>query len=47
MKNIVALIPARKNSVRLVNKNFLKIKKKSVINYTIESAKKSKVFNII
>ena len=47
MKNIVALIPARKNSIRLVNKNFLKIKKKSIINYTIESAKKSKVFNQI
>lgn len=46
-ENIVALIPARKNSTRLFNKNFLKIKKKSLINYTIDSAKKSKIFKYI
>lgn len=47
MKKIVALIPARKNSARLLNKNFLKVKKKSLISYTIDSAKKSKMFDHI
>ncbi len=47
-KSYIAIIPARKNSKRLKNKNLLKIKNKSLFNYTLEAAKKSKkIDNII
>lgn len=44
---IVCIIPVRKNSKRLKNKNFLKINNKIILNYTIEAAIKSKIFNKI
>ena len=44
---IVAIIPARGDSKRLLNKNILKLKKKSLITYTIEAAKKSKYIDQI
>ena len=43
----IAVICARKNSLRIKNKNFLKVNKKPLINYTIESAIKSKLFKKI
>ena len=43
----IAVICARKNSLRIKNKNFLKINKKPLINYTIESAIKSNLFDKI
>ena len=39
---MICIIPARKNSKGLKNKNFLKIKNKHLIDYTVEIAKKSK-----
>ena len=46
--NYLAIIPARKNSKRIKNKNLVKIKNKELIKYTIESAKKvKKIGNII
>ena len=39
MNNLI-IIPARKNSVRLKNKNILKIKNKTLIEHTIISVKK-------
>ena len=42
MIEYVAVIPARKGSIRIKNKNILKIKKKEIIKYTIEAAKKIK-----
>ena len=39
MNNLI-IIPARKNSVRLKNKNILKIKNKTLIEHTIIFAKK-------
>jgi CMP-N,N'-diacetyllegionaminic acid synthase len=42
MLNYVAIIPARKNSQRIKNKNTIKIKNKELISYTIEAAKKAK-----
>jgi len=39
---VICIIPARKNSKGLKNKNFLKIKKKHLIEYTTDIAKKSK-----
>jgi CMP-N-acetylneuraminic acid synthetase len=44
---ILAVIPARKNSKGLKNKNICKIKKKTLIEYAINSAKKSKYINYI
>lgn len=41
-KKYLAIIPARKNSKRLKNKNLLKINNKSLINYTLDAAKKVK-----
>ena len=35
---VVALIPAKKTSVRLPNKNFLKIKNKPILDFTIQAA---------
>tara|TARA_Y100000996_G_scaffold414028_1_gene403792 strand:- start:489 stop:1172 length:684 start_codon:yes stop_codon:yes gene_type:complete len=40
--NILAIIPARKNSKGIKNKNIVKVNGKYLINYTINSAKKSK-----
>ena len=40
--NILAIIPARGNSKSIKNKNLIKINGKSLIDYTIESSKKSK-----
>ena len=42
MLNYVAIIPARKGSKRIANKNILKIKNKELISYTIDAAKKIK-----
>ncbi|MDC0859397.1 acylneuraminate cytidylyltransferase family protein [Candidatus Pelagibacter sp.] len=39
---VVALIPARKNSVRIKNKNLKKIHKQPLLWWTLEAAKKSK-----
>ena len=39
MNNLI-IIPARKNSVRLKNKNILKIKNKTLIEHTIIFTKK-------
>ena len=44
---ILAIIPARGGSKRLLNKNILKLKKKPLISYTIEAAKKSKYIDQI
>ena len=43
----IAIIPARKGSKRLKNKNFLIYKKKMMVEHTIISAIKSKIFNKI
>ena len=43
----IAVICARKNSIRIKNKNFLKINKEPLINFTIKSAIKSKLFKKI
>lgn len=43
----VALIPARKGSKSIKNKNLYKILGKPLIYYTIEAAKKSKIFDEI
>ena len=40
--NILAIIPARGNSKSIKNKNLIKINGKNLIDYTIESSKKSK-----
>ena len=42
MKNFLAVIPARKGSVGLKNKNFLKFNNKPLIYWTIKEALKSK-----
>jgi pseudaminic acid cytidylyltransferase len=42
---IVAIIPARKNSKRIKNKNIKKFFNKPIISYSIEAAKKSKIFD--
>ena len=36
--NYIAIIPARKNSKRLINKNLLKINGKKMFNYTLQAA---------
>ena len=46
MKNLI-LIPARKNSKRIKNKNILKIQKKPLIYWTINFAKKFKNCDLI
>jgi CMP-N,N'-diacetyllegionaminic acid synthase len=47
MLNYIAIIPARKNSQRIKNKNTIKIKNKTLICYTIDAAKKVKKINKI
>tara|TARA_Y100000591_G_scaffold180269_1_gene155696 strand:+ start:3051 stop:3749 length:699 start_codon:yes stop_codon:yes gene_type:complete len=44
MKNILCLIPARKGSKGVKNKNFLNVNGKMIIQYTIDSAKKIKKY---
>ena len=44
MKNILCLIPARKGSKAIKNKNFLNVNGKMLIQYTIDSAKKIKKY---
>tara|TARA_B110000196_G_scaffold302591_1_gene297740 strand:+ start:822 stop:1538 length:717 start_codon:yes stop_codon:yes gene_type:complete len=46
-KKILAIIPAREGSVRLVNKNILPMASKPLIQWTIISAKKSKYIDDI
>jgi len=46
MKRIL-IIPARGNSKRIKNKNIKLFLKKPIIKYTLEAAKKSKLFDII
>ena len=45
--NFIAIIPAKKNSFRVKNKNLRKFKKKSLLQYTIDQAKKSKLLDKI
>ena len=47
MKKIFAMIPARIGSQRLKKKNLALINKKPLIEYVIDSAKKTKFFNEI
>lgn len=44
---VIALVPAKKKSIRLPSKNFITIKKKPILNYTISAAKNSKIFDDI
>ena len=46
-KKLIAIIPAKGNSVRLPNKNILNFHGKPMISWTIESALKSKLFDKI
>jgi CMP-N-acetylneuraminic acid synthetase len=46
-KNIVAIIPARGNSRRIINKNLKKINNKNLIEITIQEAKKSRYLDDI
>ena len=39
----ISVIPARKGSKGIKNKNILKICRKNLVEYTFEAAKKSKV----
>ncbi len=43
----VCLIPARSGSKRIKNKNILKIDNKPIINWTIQTAKNSNIFDVI
>ena len=47
MKNFLAVIPARKGSTELKNKNFLKFNQKPLIYWTIKEALKSKYIDDI
>ena len=47
MKKIIAMIPARIGSQRLKKKNLALINKKPLIEYVIQSAKKSRIFDKI
>lgn len=40
--NYVAIIPARKNSKRIKNKNLRKLNKKTLFDYTLDASLKSK-----
>tara|TARA_B100001248_G_scaffold258565_1_gene242910 strand:- start:875 stop:1618 length:744 start_codon:yes stop_codon:yes gene_type:complete len=46
-KKILAIIPARKGSKRLVNKNILKLNKKPLFQWTLDVALKARIFNQI
>ena len=46
-KKIICLIPAKKNSIGLKNKNILPLKKKPLIDWTFRAAKKSKYIDDI
>ena len=46
-KNYIAFIPAKGNSERLKNKNLFPIGKKKLIDFTLEAAIKSKIFDKI
>ena len=46
-QKILAVIPARAGSKGLKNKNILRLRKKPIIKYTIEQAKKSKFIDFI
>ena len=46
-KKILAIIPARKGSKRLVNKNILKLNKKPLFQWTLDVAVKARIFNQI
>ena len=41
--NLIAVIPARKGSKSIKNKNIIKINKKTLIEYTFTQIKKSKL----
>ena len=45
--NYLAIVPARKNSKRLKNKNLVKINDKELVKFAIEAAKKVKKINKI
>ena len=45
--SFLAYIPARKNSIRVKNKNISKLNGKPLITYTLKAAKKSKHVNYI
>ena len=45
--NTICIIPARKNSKRIKNKNLLKIKGKTLIEISINLAKRSGIFKDI
>ncbi len=47
LKKLLALIPARSGSERIKNKNLIKLKGKSLLEITIENAKKTKIFKKI
>ena len=47
MKNRILIIPARKGSTRIKNKNIKKFNGKPIISYSIIAAQKSKLFNKI
>ena len=47
LANVVAIIPAKGNSIRLKNKNIYLINKKPMIEWVIKSLKKSKYINEI
>ncbi|GAB6189623.1 acylneuraminate cytidylyltransferase family protein [Marinitoga arctica] len=46
-KRFLAIIPARGGSKGIKNKNIIKLNNKPLINYTIEAAKESKIFDEI
>ena len=45
--NIYCIIPAKKRSIRLKNKNIKKINKKHLIGHVIKNVEKTKLFNKI
>ena len=47
MKKTLIIIPARSGSKRIKNKNILKINNKPIINWTIQTAKNSNIFERI
>ena len=44
-KNVLAIIPARKSSLELKNKNIRKFNNKPLITWTLNAAKKSKLID--